>query len=247
MFWKRKPKSPITTEDETWIVECYHWFEETFERDLSTQEIFLPTKSFLDFDYMGSEDDAIEIVNIIAEKLEIKDSSIEVYFFDEFQPIEFTDEGIYSNYEEGTQLTDGLYSKLVDGIYQIGIESSLLKDPVKLIATAAHELSHIKLIGEERLEENDEPLTDLTASLFGFVIFMANSSIGKMTTWSGNTHMGWQIGGGSGYLHYKLYAFLIAFWMTRRNEKNPDWLNYLDKEILNTVRKSAKYLASKGN
>jgi hypothetical protein len=231
MFWKSKPKSPITKEDEQWIALSYDWFEKAFVKKLSEQEIYLPNTDFLGFEFAGTDNDAIRIVEIVADKLGVQDGAIKVYFFEEFQPMEFTDEGIYSNYEEGSQLAEGLYSKLIDGIYEIGIERTLLKDPIKLIATVAHELAHIRLLGEDRLEENDEHLTDLSASLFGFVIFLANSSINKMNTWAGNTHTGWRIGGGSGYLHYKVYAFLIAYWLTKKNEKKLDWLGFLDKEI----------------
>ena len=245
VFWKSKPKSPITEEDEQWIALSCDWFEKAFAKNLSEQEIYLPNRGFLGFEFTGTEGDAIRIVEIVADKLGVKDSSIEVYFFEEFHPMEFTDEGIYSNYEEGSQLAGGLYSKVVDGIYQIGIERTVLKDPIKLIATVAHELAHIKLLGEDRLEENDEHLTDLSASLFGFVIFLANSSINKMTTWAGNTHTGWRIGGGSGYLHYKVYAVLIAYWLMKRKEKKPDWLGFLDKEIQREVMKTLKYLEAK--
>ena len=151
VFWKSKPKSPITEEDEQWIALSYDWFEKAFAKKLNEQEIYLPNKSFLGFEFTGTEDDAISIVEIVADKLGVQDSSIEVYFFEEFQPMEFTDEGVYSNYEEGSQLAEGLYSKVVDGIYEIGIEKTLLKDPIKLIATVAHELAHIKLLGEDRL------------------------------------------------------------------------------------------------
>jgi hypothetical protein len=66
-----------------------------------------------------------------------------------------------------------------------------------------------------------------------------------MDIWSGNTHSGWKIGGGSGYIHQKVYAFLIAYWVMKRCEKNPVWFSFLDKEILNDVKKSIKYLESK--
>lgn len=246
MFWKRKPKSPITQEDEEWVIEAFNWFEETFKTDLVNQEIYLPTKGFLDFEYTGSEDDVLDICEIIADRLSLdRNCSIEVYYFEEFQPLEFTDEGVYSNYEEGTQMTNGLYSKVVDGIYQIGIERSLLKNPSGLIATIAHELAHVKLLGEGNLEENDEHLTDLTASLFGFIIFLANGAVSTMTTWSGNTHSGWRIGGSSGYIHYKVYSFIIAYWLTKRQDRSPEWLNFLNKDIKKEVEKGLRYLDSK--
>jgi hypothetical protein len=245
MFWNKKSKSPITEEDESWVESSYAWFAQNLGIDLRKQEIYLPTAHFLGFHYKGTEDDLLDVVDLVAGKMGIDSSTIEVYFFEEFQPIKFTDEGMHSKYEDGTKLVEGEYSKVIDGLYQIGIERNLLEHPLKLIATVAHELAHIKLLGEERLEENDEPLTDLSACMFGFVIFIANNAISKMETWSGNTHTGWQINGAAGYVHYKVYAFLIAYWLQKREEKNPEGLGYLDKEIYNEVKKATKYLEAK--
>jgi hypothetical protein len=241
MFWKKTPSSPITTEDEEWLLSAIEWFEQAFNIDLLSQPVYLPDDDFLGFNYTGSEEDMLLVVDLVAEKMGINGNRISVYLYDEFQPMEFTDEGVYSNYEDGSQLTDGQYQEVVEGIYEIGIERTLLKNLSKLIATVAHELAHVKLLGEGRIEENDEPLTDLTASLFGFVVALANNSINKMDSWLGNTHSGWTIGGGSGYLHYKLYGFLIACWLKRKNETDAEWLQHLDKEVLGEVRKSLKY------
>ncbi len=244
MIWKKKPKSIVTPEDEEWIIEAYDWFEQTFDVDLATQEVYLPTKQFLGFPFQGEEEDALRIVDIVAEKLRLQETSqIDLYFYDEFQQMEFTDEGVMSKYEEGSKLTNGLYTQSIndENLFFIGIERSLLKNPVNLIRTIAHELCHIKLLGEGRLEENDEPLTDLTASLFGFVVFLANGSISSMKTWSGNTHSGWQINGTSGYLHYKIYSFLIAYWITKRKSE-PDFLEFLHKDLQVEVKRATKYL-----
>ncbi|WP_192820231.1 hypothetical protein [Rufibacter sp. LB8] len=150
MFWNRKAKSPITEEDEDWIISSYHWFEQAFGKKLTETEIFLPTAQFFDFEFKGTEEDGLNAIGLVAEKMGIDASTIEVYFFEEFQPLDFTDEGVYANYEEGTELVNGEYSKVVDGLYQIGLEKSLLKNPVKLTATVAHELAHIKLLGRRK-------------------------------------------------------------------------------------------------
>lgn len=245
MFWKTKPQSPITPEDEQWVISSFEWFANEFQTDLKQQIIHKPDDQFGGFEYQGSEADATKLLHQIAQLLSIENSKINTFFFNEFQPMEFTDEAIYSNYEEDAELVNGVYSKLVDGVYEIGVERSLLNQPAKLVATIAHELTHIKLLGENRLQENDEELTDLSACLFGFVIFMANSSLNKMSTWAGNSHHGWSISGGSGYLHYKVYAFLIAYWSKLRKEENPEWWTYLDKEIFKEIKKSSRYLNSK--
>jgi len=63
----------------------------------------------------------------------------------------------------------------------------VLKDPINLIATLVHELSHIILLGEGGLEENDEELTDLNTIAMGFGIFTANSTF-KFEYWRGTSH-----------------------------------------------------------
>ncbi|WP_258102087.1 hypothetical protein [Marinoscillum pacificum] len=245
MFWNTS-KSPITAEDEEWIKACFHWFEETFHVNLREVEPYAPTKSFIGFDYHGKEDEVLKLVDLVADKMNVQqNSSIQVYFYEEFQPMEFTDEGVLSHYEENSQLTNGRYSKLVDGVYEVGIERTLIKNPIALIATIAHEVAHIKLLGEGIIEENDEPLTDLVASLFGFAVFLANSSLIKMTTWSGNTHTGWKMGGGAGYLHHKLYTFLLGYWLHHQEKTSSDWFDWLEKEIQTDIKKTLKYLNKK--
>ncbi|MCR9248914.1 MAG: hypothetical protein NXI20_00765 [bacterium] len=243
MFWNKKPKSIITTEDEEWLISVFDWFEDKFKLKIEDMEMYPPTTNFIGFKYQGTTDDVINMVELVREKMMVRKSSrIEVYFYDEFQRMEFTDEAIISNYEEGTQLSNGQYSKDLLGIYQIGIERSLIKNPILLIATIAHEIAHIKLLGERKIKENDEPLTDVITSLFGFGIFTANSSISKMTTYSGNTHSGWNMSGGSGYLHYKIHAFMLALWLFKKGQDDADWLQYLERDILSGVKKSLKYL-----
>ena len=53
----------------------------------------------------------------------------------------------------------------------ISIETGQLKNPISLIATISHELAHHILLGENRIEENDELLL-LTAITYGFGIFI---------------------------------------------------------------------------
>ena len=66
----------------------------------------------------------------------------------------------------------------------ISIETGQLKNPISLIATISHELAHHILLGENRIEENDELLTDLTAITYGFGIFIGNSRF-NVSLWDG--------------------------------------------------------------
>ena len=51
-----------------------------------------------------------------------------------------------------------------------------LDEPENMVAVLAHEIAHIKLPGESRMEENDERITDLTTIFFGLGIFNANAA-----------------------------------------------------------------------
>src|SRR5262249_56891631 len=51
-------------------------------------------------------------------------------------------------------------------------------EPMGLVGTMAHELAHVRLLGESRImseEYDNELLTDLTVVFFGLGIFLANT------------------------------------------------------------------------
>src|SRR5439155_16827567 len=84
---------------------------------------------------------------------------------------------IFMQQVEGEKYSGGLYwGKQEDNKYHIGLEQKKLTEPLDMIATLAHEFSHIKLLGEKRIENNNEPLTDLTTVIFGLGIFNANAA-----------------------------------------------------------------------
>ena len=66
-----------------------------------------------------------------------------------------------------------------DGRAVIAIKSSVLKDPMVLVATAAHELGHLILLGDGRLDHSvpdHEPMTDLLTVFVGLGVFTANAA-----------------------------------------------------------------------
>ena len=59
----------------------------------------------------------------------------------------------------------------------IHLETAQLNEPMTLVATMAHELAHLRLLGEGRVtgdEFDNELLTDLTVVFHGLGIFLAN-------------------------------------------------------------------------
>ena len=145
--------------------------------------------------------------------------------------------------EQGDYIsTAGKYVEHESGLIDIMIEEGQLKNPISLIATIAHELVHVKLLGEGMINENDEYLTDLGVLIYGFGVFNANTAVTEMNTWSGVSHTGWQISGWAGYLHYKVQAFALALLSHYKNEKDLSWATYLHKEVEKCYQLSVKYI-----
>lgn len=172
--------------------------------------------------------------------MNIRDIKIKLDFFSD-QPIEMAD---------GTTLTtpadiNGSWNS-ASGTYEqtenetiISIERGQLKNTISLIATISHELSHQILLGENRIEENDEFLTDFTAIAYGFGVFIGNSRF-NFSSFNTNGGFGWQ-SSSQGYLPEQIIAYSMAWLSNERNEKT-DYSQYLNKSMKKYFDKSIEYL-----
>lgn len=105
-----------------------------------------------------------------------------------------------------------------------------------MVATLAHELSHIKLLGEERLLENDEQVTDLNTIIFGLGIFNANAAFASYQDFRSQ---GWRK---LGYLTQMDWGYALALFAQLRGENDPDWTKHLCKNVKSDFAKSYRYL-----
>lgn len=80
-----------------------------------------------------------------------------------------------------------------DGRMVVAIRSTMLNDPMSLVATVAHELGHVILLGRELISPktpDHEPLTDLVTVFLGLGVFTANSAT-RFMQFQDNRHIGW--------------------------------------------------------
>ena len=127
---------------------------------------------------------------------------------------------------ENNKTTAGLYfGREPDGLFHVALERKKLAQPENMVATLAHELSHIKLLGENKVEENDEKLTDLTTVIFGMGIFNANGAFQTYTTIDSS---GWRK---MGYLTQMEWGYALALFESTKRQKNPSWLSYLSPNV----------------
>lgn len=239
-----KPKLTVTPEDKEWIEDAFLWFEEQYTPEfLRSLRIVEPTKEFFSIEFKGTEDNAFQLTEIICDLMNIKNADIELHFYSDSQ-IEL-DEGIITTqgedpFKQNYKSALGTYSENGVNQYSIGIEKELLKNPINLIATIAHELSHIKLLGEGKLEENDEELTDLNAIALGFGIFTANS-IFRFQQYIGTNFSGWQASR-SGYIPEQVAAYALALLTNYRTDKDLSWTSHLNSSMNKMVKRNLKYL-----
>lgn len=230
MFWNKKKKLPISEEDRLWINEELDWLKSEFgdEHFLSHRTV-TPTTNFFSRTFDKSEKDAIYILERVKELMGINKATISLEFYD--------DSIVLS--EDGSILTtpadiNGKWESSA-GIYDnngeettIYIERSQLKDTFSLIATISHELAHQILLGENRIEENDEYLTDLTAISYGFGIFLGNSSF-KFSQFATADGFGWE-SSSQGYLPGQIIAYTMAK-LSKDRDEDLSYNQYMSKTI----------------
>ncbi|WP_426065381.1 hypothetical protein [Flavobacterium sp. DSP2-3-1] len=241
MFWNKKQKLPVTIDDKEWIEEGLLFLRENFSAEhFDNLQTITPTKDFYNITFKGNEEDAEFILKRTMEIMIINDTEINLEFFSD-QPVEMADGTILSTPADmngSWKSAAGLYEEKNDE-KTIYIERGQLKNTISLIATISHELSHLILLGENRIEENDEYLTDLTAIAYGFGIFIGNSRF-QHSTFQNSTNFGWQMSK-QGYLPEQIIAYSMA-WLSKHRKESTDYKKYLNKTMEKYFTQSENYL-----
>lgn len=241
MFWKKKKKPSVTEEDKKWVEEsCLFLREILGEEHFDNQRTITPTKEFYNWNFRGNEEDAEFVLKRTKELMLIEDPNIRIEYFSD-QPIEMADGTILSSPADNNgewQSSAGAYEEF-ENEKIIYIEKEQLKNTYSLIATIAHELSHFILLGENRMAENDEYLTDLTAIAYGFGIFLGNSRF-QYSKFQNNSDSGWQMSS-QGYLPEEVISYAMAWLSINRNESLA-YEHYLNKEMAKFLTQNIEYL-----
>ena len=241
MFWNKKKKLPITEEDKIWIDEDLNWLRtELGEKHFLEIRTIKPIKECYNRTFDGTEKDAEFVLERTMELMCIKDVEIKLNYFSD-DVVEMEDGTILTTPADingSWESSGGIYENNGENII-ISIETSILKNPISLIATISHELSHQILLGEKRIEENDEYLTELTALSYGFGIFIGNSRF-NFSQFSTNTGYSWK-SSDLGYLPEQIIAYSMAWLSIERNE-NTEYSSFLKPSMKKYFKQSLEYL-----
>jgi hypothetical protein len=125
----------------------------------------------------------------------------------------------------------------------VAIRSTQLKDPLALVATVAHELGHVTLLGGRLLDPrtpDHEPLTDLLAVFLGLGIFSANSAA-RFKQYQDERRQGWSMQR-LGYLPEQVYGYALAKFALGRGEHKPEWVKHLSTNVRTYFKQSRAWL-----
>jgi hypothetical protein len=125
----------------------------------------------------------------------------------------------------------------------VAIRSTLLKDPLSLVATVAHELGHVILLGGGlmlRETVDHEPMTDLLTVFLGLGVFAANSA-GRFKQYQDVRSQGWSMQR-LGYLTEQIYGYALARFAMERGEHKPEWTKHLSTNVRAYFKRSRAWL-----
>jgi hypothetical protein len=125
----------------------------------------------------------------------------------------------------------------------VAIRSSQLKDPLSLVATMAHELGHVILLGGGLMSPktpDHEPMTDLLTVFLGLGIFTANSA-GRFKQFQDERRIGWSMQR-LGYLPEEVFGYALARFAVERRDDKGTWEKHLSTNVRAYFRQSRTWL-----
>jgi hypothetical protein len=239
---KQNPDCPIDPGMRLWMENAFLWLATQFGHDnIATKPMLHPIPDHFPIRYNGSKESLIKTAEIVARQMEIDFNEINIDTFAQSIQEFSGDLGhrIWTEVDKDSdeKLAAGLYlDKNEQGKCDILIEKRNLADPENLVATIAHEFSHIKILGEKRLDFNDEQLTDLTPVIFGLGIFNANSAFKEHRSFDSYGH------NSIGYLKQREWGYALALYAYFRGEETSDWIKYLTPNIKSDFKKSIRFI-----
>lgn len=238
MFGWFKPRCPVDVAAKRWIENRLQWLSGQFGRDTFTRRaVILPTNEFFPDPMDGSEASVRNLLDQVCRYMDVEPYRVELKMFTNQNPLWLVN-------DEGKYLPTGaagLYDQQI-GKTIIHIETSEMMNLSGLVGTMAHELSHLRLMGEERVtgdEYDNELLTDLTAVFHGFGIFLGNSPRNwdsLYSNWPGTNLKRPE------YMTLPMFAYALAHSAWFRGKSKPDWYPFLSFDLKPCFKQGIRFL-----
>lgn len=237
-----RPICPVDTNAKAWIERRLQFLADEFGRDVfSRRALVLPLEEFFPDRYDASDESVRKLMDRVCGYMDADPALVELEFFtDRGEVWLVNDRGQYLPHEAG--LYDEQAQRTV-----IHLETSQLDEPMTLVGTIAHELAHLRLLGERRIPHDvfdSELLTDLTVVFHGLGIFLANDPRAwesHFTKWPGTDARQPE------YMTQPMFGYALAHAAWFRKEQKPQWAKYLRMDARASFKQGLRYLWETGD
>lgn len=232
---------PVTEEERQWVDEGFRRLHRMVGWSRTQNgPVVLPTDEFFPDPWEASEAGVEAIFQRVCGYMKVPRHEVELTLI----PDDSDGLDMLPAYHHASDDPAGLHFGS-DGDEQplIAVRRWLLKDPLLLVATLAHELGHVILLDGGRLarEAGDmEPLTDLATVYLGMGVFTANAAR-RFRQYQEDIWQGWSMER-LGYLSETVYGYALARFARNRGESRPAWTEYLSTNLKTWFRQSAAWL-----
>ena len=229
-MFSRKPQLPVSPEQQEWIEKSFVFLTELFgEEWIRNAPLVLPSEKFFPKKWEATEAWASFAFDRVCELMKVHRERVELHFV----PAQWVKLPQTSVQVGPMADAAGLYREVGNHESQkkaqIVIKGSKFGEPERMVAVMSHELAHVLLLGDGKIErdfERMEPLTDLMTVFSGFGVFTANAAhVHKSSS------RGWSVSR-TGYLSPREFGYALAVFAWIRGEHKPTW----DKDLSRNVR-----------
>lgn len=252
------PKLPVSDQDRLWVNEGFRRLEKMLgRRRLLEATVVLPAAEHFPDPYDKTPEAVEKLFCRVCSFMQVDRGSIDLEIFpDETEELV---KMLPSWRGTGAKSAAGLYfhptekdgheeSFRDNGRAIVALKNTLLKDPLLLVATAAHELGHVILLGGgllERSTSDHEPMTDLLTVYLGFGIFTANSAR-RFKQYQEERRIGWAMRT-LGYLPEEVYGYALAKFAAERGDEKAEWAKHLSTNVRSYFNCSRAWLKKNAN
>jgi hypothetical protein len=243
------PRLPINDDERLWVDQGFRRLETMLgRRRMLEAKVVLPTaEDFPDF-YDKTASSAELLFRRVCGYMRVDRNRVELEIFpDETEQLR----SMLPHWSGQSSncagfYTDGNRSDSNEGETHmlVALRSTQLHDPMTLVATMAHELGHVILLGGGLMTaktSDHEPMTDLLTVFLGLGMFTANSAA-RFKQFQDERRAGWSMNR-LGYLSEEVYGYALARFAAERQESKPEWRKWLCTNVQAYFKRSLAWLA----
>lgn len=233
---------PVSEYNRLWLENAFSVLLDFFGKEnIQQRKVLIPHYADFPVLYDKTEQSAYETMKIVASQMEVPFENIELNFYDD-RVTEISSGSpfgtdLYLESVKGDHNAQGFYMGMREnGKYEIWVSRNNLVLPERLVAILAHEIAHIKLLGEKRRISDNEYLTDLTTVVFGLGIFNANEAF---QSWKDKRTWGYT---SLGYLSQMQWGYSLALFAYVRGESAPAWSEHLAPNVKSDFQQGQRFI-----